>query len=305
MLEDKLKEAVAQLHAAGAGASYHVINVTKEEDWARAVAGVVATHGKVDVLVQAAGITGRTGIKTHEVDPANWDAVMGVNARGIFLGCRAVLPSMVSAGYGRIVNIASIAGKEGNAGMAAYSASKGAVIALTKCIGKEYAELGEGVSVRRSGHTSSEIDGRVFAGAMEKVHVDTLHQTRAVRPTRASVGSERTRCAITNHTPTNTPTRTLTTSPAAHAREMCRYVPATMGVPVHGTPFTVTVLERLAQKGTRTARSNVGVRPASGVTVMVVVADGSSGKPVACATVVACARHVSVAGTNRLRYRVP
>ena len=149
MLEDKLKEAVAQLHAAGAGASYHVINVTKEEDWARAVAGVVAAHGKVDVLVQAAGITGRTGIKTHEVDPANWDAVMGVNARGIFLGCRAVLPSMVSAGYGRIVNIASIAGKEGNAGMAAYSASKGAVIALTKCIGKEYAELGEGTGTGR------------------------------------------------------------------------------------------------------------------------------------------------------------
>ena len=139
MLEDKLKEAVVQLE----GASYHVINVSKEEDWAAAVSGVIATHGKIDVLVQAAGITGRTGIKTHEVDPANWDAVFAVNSRGIFLGCRAVLPSMVAAGYGRIVNIASVAGKEGNAGMAAYSASKGAVIALTKCIGKEYAELGK------------------------------------------------------------------------------------------------------------------------------------------------------------------
>jgi NAD(P)-dependent dehydrogenase (short-subunit alcohol dehydrogenase family) len=101
-------------------------------------------QGRVDVLVQAAGITGKTGIKTAEVDPANWDAVMAVNARGIFLGCRAVLPAMVKADYGRIVNIASVAGKEGNAGMAPYSASKGAVIALTKSVGKEYAETGEG-----------------------------------------------------------------------------------------------------------------------------------------------------------------
>jgi NAD(P)-dependent dehydrogenase (short-subunit alcohol dehydrogenase family) len=117
--------------------------VTKEEDWARAVEAVLAAQGRVDVLVQAAGITGKTGIKTAEVDPANWDAVMAVNARGIFLGCRAVLPAMVKADYGRIVNIASVAGKEGNAGMAPYSASKGAVIALTKSIGKEYAETGE------------------------------------------------------------------------------------------------------------------------------------------------------------------
>ena len=92
--------------------------------------------------VQCAGITGRTGIKAHEVDPANFDAVMAVNARGIFLGCRAVLPAMAARGYGRIVNIASVAGKEGNAGMVAYSASKGAVIALTKTVGKDYAETG-------------------------------------------------------------------------------------------------------------------------------------------------------------------
>ncbi len=82
------------------------------------------------------------GIKTHEVDPANWDFVMAVNAKGIFLGAQSVLPTMVAQGYGRIVNIASVAGKEGNAGMLAYSASKGAVIALTKVIGKEYAETG-------------------------------------------------------------------------------------------------------------------------------------------------------------------
>jgi 2-keto-4-pentenoate hydratase/2-oxohepta-3-ene-1,7-dioic acid hydratase in catechol pathway/NAD(P)-dependent dehydrogenase (short-subunit alcohol dehydrogenase family) len=97
---------------------------------------------RIDVLVQAAGIVGTTGIQTEDVDPDNFDAVFRVNVRGIFNGCKAVLPYMKKHGYGRIVNIASIAGKDGNAGMLAYSASKAAVIGLTKTIGKEYAESG-------------------------------------------------------------------------------------------------------------------------------------------------------------------
>ena len=76
------------------------------------------------------------------MDASNFDAVLSVNARGIFLGCKTVLPFMLKRNYGRIVNIASVAGKEGNAGMLAYSASKGAVIALTKVVGKDYAESG-------------------------------------------------------------------------------------------------------------------------------------------------------------------
>jgi NAD(P)-dependent dehydrogenase (short-subunit alcohol dehydrogenase family) len=142
MVEDRLREAVGTLTTAGITASYQVMNVTLEADWEKSVAAVLAAHPKVDILVQAAGITGKTGIKTHEVDPSNFDAVFGVNAKGVFLGCRAVLPGMVKENYGRIVNIASVAGKEGNAGMLAYSGSKGAVIAMTKAIGKEYAETG-------------------------------------------------------------------------------------------------------------------------------------------------------------------
>ena len=138
-----LAGAAATLTAAGvARVSTQAVDVSREADWARAIAAVLAEHGRIDVLVQAAGITGKTGVKTADVDPANWAAVMAVNATGIFLGCRAVLPSMVAAGYGRIINIASVAGKEGNAGMCPYSASKGAVIALTKAAGKEYAEAG-------------------------------------------------------------------------------------------------------------------------------------------------------------------
>jgi NAD(P)-dependent dehydrogenase (short-subunit alcohol dehydrogenase family) len=94
------------------------------------------------ISVQAAGIVGSTGVKTEDVDPDNFEAVFRVNVHGIFNGCKAALPYMRENDYGRIVNISSIAGKEGNAGMLAYSASKAAVIGLTKSIGKEYAETG-------------------------------------------------------------------------------------------------------------------------------------------------------------------
>ena len=104
---------------------------------------VIAAHGRIDILVQAAGIVGKTGIKTHEVEPGNFDLVLAINLKGIFLMCKGVLPHMVKQKYGRIVNIASIAGKEGNAGMLAYSTSKAGVIGLTKVIGKEYAEAGD------------------------------------------------------------------------------------------------------------------------------------------------------------------
>ena len=109
----------------------------------RAVKAVVDKWGRLDILVQAAGITGKTNVMTQDVDPTNFDMVLRVNLRGIFSFCRAALPVMRRQKYGRIVNIASIAGKEGNAGMLAYSTSKAAVIGLTKVIGKEVAEAGD------------------------------------------------------------------------------------------------------------------------------------------------------------------
>lgn len=97
----------------------------------------------MDVLVQCAGITGKTGVKySEDVDPDNFDLVYRINTKGIFLGCKAVLPGMRERKFGRVVNIASVAGKEGNAGMLAYSVSKAAVIGMTKVMGKEYAETG-------------------------------------------------------------------------------------------------------------------------------------------------------------------
>lgn len=117
-------------------------DVTDEAAVASAVAEVLARCGRIDVLVNSAGITGRTSLKAHEVDPADFDRVMRVNVHGPFLLSRHVLPGMLARGAGRVLHIASIAGKEGNAGMLAYSASKAAVIGLTKVQGKDYAETG-------------------------------------------------------------------------------------------------------------------------------------------------------------------
>lgn len=104
-----------------------------------AAASTEAAFGRVDVLVNSAGIAGPTA--TLAEYPANmWRKVQQVNVDGTFHCCRAVVPGMVARDYGRIVNVASIAGKEGNPNASAYSASKAAVIALTKSLGKELAQ---------------------------------------------------------------------------------------------------------------------------------------------------------------------
>ena len=107
-----------------------------------AIGELIHQTGPIDILINSAGITGITNVKSHEVDPANVDLVFRVNFFGSFNTARAVLPGMLQQSYGRILHIASIAGKEGNAGMMAYSASKAAVIGMTKAQGKELAETG-------------------------------------------------------------------------------------------------------------------------------------------------------------------
>jgi 2-dehydro-3-deoxy-L-rhamnonate dehydrogenase (NAD+) len=137
-----LASAARGLRAQGITCVECAVDVTDEASVESAFAHVVAQLGCVDVLVQAAGITGVTGIRTEEVVASNFDLVYRINVKGIFLCCKHALRQMKAQGYGRIVNIASVAGKEGNAGMLAYSTSKAAVIGLTKVIGKEYAETG-------------------------------------------------------------------------------------------------------------------------------------------------------------------
>ena len=106
-----------------------------------AVAQVTETLGPLDILVCSAGIAGAS-LSTVDVSDDEWRRVMAIDADGVFFCNRAVLPGMIERGYGRIVNIASIAGKEGNPMAAAYSAAKAAVIAMTKAIGKDVARTG-------------------------------------------------------------------------------------------------------------------------------------------------------------------
>ena len=113
-------------------------DVRRSEEIDAAVARAEAELGSVDVLVCSAGITGDS-LHTVDVSDEEWRRVLAINADGTFFANRAVLPGMTERDYGRIVNIASIAGKEGNPMAAAYSASKAAVIALTKAIGKDLA----------------------------------------------------------------------------------------------------------------------------------------------------------------------
>jgi len=118
------------------------IDLTKEEQVASVVNQIAERFGRIDILVNSAGVTGATNIKSHEVDTQNLRFVFEVNFMASFFMSRAVLPWMLKNNYGRILHIASVAGKEGNAGMLAYSASKAAVIGMTKVQGKEYAESG-------------------------------------------------------------------------------------------------------------------------------------------------------------------
>jgi len=116
-------------------------DVSVSADVEQAVARAAAELGPIDVLVCSAGIPGAS-LPTVEVTDEEWRRVMAIDADGVFFCNRAVLPGMVERGYGRIVNVASIAGKEGNPMAAAYSAAKAAVIALTKAIGKDVARTG-------------------------------------------------------------------------------------------------------------------------------------------------------------------
>lgn len=116
-------------------------DVSRSEDVERAVATVEAEVGPLDIAVCAAGVSGES-LRTTDVGDDEWRRVFAINCDGVFFTNRAAARVMMPRGYGRIVNVASIAGKEGNPMAAAYSASKAAVIAMTKSIGKDLAETG-------------------------------------------------------------------------------------------------------------------------------------------------------------------
>ncbi len=135
--EAALKTATTSLGAASKGVS---VDVTLQASVQSAVQQTLK-FGNIDILVNSAGITG-PNVKLWDYPVADWEQVMAINLNGVFLCCREVVPHMRTRNYGRIVNIASVAGKDGNPNASAYSASKAAVIALTKSLGKELADTG-------------------------------------------------------------------------------------------------------------------------------------------------------------------
>ncbi len=141
----RLQQARAELGSTADRVAIQTVELTDENSVGVAARASIAFQGRVDILVNNAGITGGNG-KTWELDPVMWRRVIEVNLVAPYLTCRALVPHMVERHYGRIVNIASIAGKEGNPNASHYSASKAGLIGLTKSLAKELATSGVAVN---------------------------------------------------------------------------------------------------------------------------------------------------------------
>ena len=160
----RAREALAALGPVSA----HTVELTDEASVQHATNAALAQHGKIDILVNNAGITGGNG-PTWELEPSVWRRVIEVNLIGPFLTCHAIVPHMVRQGYGRIVNIASVAGKEGNPNASHYSASKAGLIGLTKSLGKELATQGVLVNAVTPAAAKTEI-----FDSMTQAHIDFM-----------------------------------------------------------------------------------------------------------------------------------
>ncbi len=163
----RLDEAAAELGNFGK-VSTHVVELTDEASVRAATDATAAGHGRIDILVNNAGITGGNA-RTWELDTEVWRRVIDVNLIGPFLTCKAVVPEMLKKGWGRIINVASIAGKEGNPTASHYSASKAGLIGLTKSLGKELATSGILVNCVTPAAAKTEIFNQ-----MKQEHIDFM-----------------------------------------------------------------------------------------------------------------------------------
>ena len=145
-IDQKLLDALDAKHGKSGKLQVLNANIGKLDSVEAAVKNVVAKFGKIDVLINNAAIVGPNA-NTWEYPPQAFEDVVHIGLVGTFYVCRTVVPHMIEKGYGRIVNLASIAGKEGNPGAPAYSSMKAGVIALTKSLGKELAKHNIGVNV--------------------------------------------------------------------------------------------------------------------------------------------------------------
>lgn len=140
--EKKLTTAIEKLKEIGAKAEAYKVDISSENEVQPAIQRVIAGFGKIDIMVNSAGIVGPTNTKITDYPTDEFDKIYEINLRGSFLMTKYVIKEMERNNYGRILLIASIAGKEGNPFMAGYSTTKAGVIGLVKGIGKEYAQTG-------------------------------------------------------------------------------------------------------------------------------------------------------------------
>ncbi|WP_042261974.1 SDR family NAD(P)-dependent oxidoreductase [Paraburkholderia heleia] len=164
---ERLERARAGLSDLGS-VSVVTVELTDEASVEAAAQQTVKAHGAIHALVNSAGITGGNGL-TWELPVDVWRRVIEVNLIGSYLTCRAVVPRMIEQGYGRIVNIASVAGKEGNPNASHYSASKAGLIGLTKSLGKELATKGVLVNAVTPAAARTEI-----FDSMSQQHIDYM-----------------------------------------------------------------------------------------------------------------------------------
>ncbi len=167
-LWDRDAGALAEAAAATGAAHHAVVDIADAEAVAAAADTTAAAFGKLDILVASAGITGPNA-PLWEYPVREWQRVIDVNLNGVFYCNRAVVPHLLRNGYGRIVNIASVAGKEGNPNASAYSASKAAVIGLTKSLGKELAKT----EIRVNCVTPAAVRTAIF-DQMTQEHIDFM-----------------------------------------------------------------------------------------------------------------------------------
>ena len=167
--EKAAQESLSGLSQVAAGVHLAVqVDVADAASVEAAMAATVKAFGRLDIMVCSAGITGPNKV-TWEYDPEDWRKVIDVNLNGVFLCNRAAVPAMLANDYGRIINIASIAGKDGNPNAPAYSTSKAGVIGLTKSLGKETAKTG----IRVNCITPAAVHTPIF-DQMTQQHIDFM-----------------------------------------------------------------------------------------------------------------------------------
>ena len=161
---DAAEQLVAEL---GTNVSVHQGNISSNEDCERVVEDVVDRYGRLDVLVNNAGIT--ADVSVRRMTPAQWDHVIEVNLNGAFYMSRAALPHMIEGGYGRVVNISSVIGETGNIGQANYAAAKSGMFGLTMSLALETAGKNITINTVTPGFITTDMTAAVPAAAMEKI----------------------------------------------------------------------------------------------------------------------------------------